>query len=104
MTPAEEIIAILADVLSIVRAVDQDMMWQATYADTEELVSDIEDHTARLRRGDHTRLRDLSFTFAPTGPLCEIAIGSGWSDRYLALADRLDDSRARLKKVQAKGY
>jgi hypothetical protein len=38
---------------------------------------------------DATQLRVL---FAPTGPLQEVSLSSGWADAYLALADRIDDA------------
>lgn len=91
-----EILGILDRVLAIAQAGRQDMTWQSRYADGGELVDDLTDHAARIRIGDMSRLSDLRFLFAPTGPLCEIAASSGWLDIYTLLGNRFDRLHERL--------
>jgi hypothetical protein len=81
---------IVEELLKIVRLSPQDLSWQPFYADDEELQRDLRDHAERLRRGDGSRLPELKFSLLPTGDLNEIAISSGWSERYLRLADEFD--------------
>ncbi|OLT10339.1 hypothetical protein BJF79_26305 [Actinomadura sp. CNU-125] len=83
---------IVEALLAIVQAGPQDLTWQHRYASEDELVCDLRDHAARLRRGDASRLPDLRHLLLPTAPLCEIAISSGWSETYLTLANRLDEA------------
>ncbi|MEV5646839.1 hypothetical protein AB0L57_01195 [Nocardia sp. NPDC052254] len=89
-TRTEQIATILDRVLAIAGSGPQDLEWQRRYRDTDELIRDLTAHAARVRRGDLGAVADLSFLFAPTGALCEIAAGSGWLAEYTALANRLD--------------
>ena len=34
----------------------------------------------------------VAVLFAPTGPIQEVSVSSGWGDVFLALADRIDDA------------
>ena len=43
-----------------------------------EEVDDINQHLKRLRKGDLSKIDDLTLMFAPTGSLQEISISSGW--------------------------
>ncbi|MEU7629089.1 hypothetical protein AB0C34_03760 [Nocardia sp. NPDC049220] len=91
-----EIVDIIGHVLAIVRRVPQDLTWQARYSDERELVDDLTDHAGRIQRGDVSRMSDLRFLFVPTGPLCEIAVSSGWLHVYAMLGNRFDECCARL--------
>jgi hypothetical protein len=33
---------------------------------------------------------DMSMLFAPTGPIQEVSLSSGWGDKFIAVADRFD--------------
>jgi hypothetical protein len=83
------LVELIDEILMILSATPQDVVW-SHYGDEEELVADLRDHADRLRQGDRSRLPDLRVLFLPTGALQEIAISSGWSDRYLSLASRFD--------------
>ncbi|GAB0107101.1 hypothetical protein JMUB6875_60930 [Nocardia sp. JMUB6875] len=71
--------------------------WQRRYDEVDDLVSDLDQHVARLRQGDLSGLRELGFLFAPAGSFCEIAASSGWLDEYAELGNRFDRLHARLK-------
>lgn len=88
------LVEIVETLLEIVRSGPQDLLWQCTYHDEAQLVADLRDHARRLRDGDGSRLTELRFALAPTGALNEIALGSGWADRYAALANRFDENGA----------
>ncbi|WP_157248742.1 hypothetical protein [Nonomuraea typhae] len=80
------------ELLAIVQGSSQDLTWQSRYESEQDLVRDLRDHAGRLARGDVSRLSDLRFLLLPTGALCEIAASSGWLERYVSLANRLDAS------------
>ena len=84
-------VAIVTALLAEATAGPQDMSWQHRYRDESELVAELSDQLARLRRGDPSRLSELRIALLPTGALNEIAISSGWSERYRVLADAFDD-------------
>ncbi|MBF6327018.1 hypothetical protein [Nocardia transvalensis] len=88
-----EILGILDRILAIVRSGPQDLSWSG-YADEAELLAE---HSERLRRGDTSRLRDLDFLLATTGPVCEVAASSGWLETFTELGIRFDRLSARLR-------
>ncbi|MFF5019894.1 hypothetical protein [Streptomyces sp. NPDC001165] len=77
--------------LMIAQSMPQDVDCQGHFADEEELVSDLQDHAERLRRGDVSRLPELKFLLLPTGSFNEIALSNGWGDIYVTLANRFDE-------------
>ncbi|MFI6502328.1 hypothetical protein [Nonomuraea typhae] len=80
------------ELLAIVQSSSQDLAWQSHYESEQDLVDDLRDHADRLASGDVSRLSDLRFLLVPTGALCEIAASSGWLERYVSLANHLDES------------
>ena len=55
-----------------------------------EVSSDLAAAIARLDEGLSIDGSGLAMLFAPTGPIQEIALGSGWSDDYLTLSSEFD--------------
>jgi hypothetical protein len=45
---------------------------------------------ARLRKNDLPSRLELSVLFAPTGPIQELSVRSGWGDECLVLANEFD--------------
>ncbi|MGK5550104.1 hypothetical protein ACSNOI_00680 [Actinomadura kijaniata] len=80
---------IIDELVAIVQAHPQNLLW-GSYENEQELIDDLRDHAARVRRGDHSRLFELKLALLPTGALCEIAINSGWADAYVRLANQFD--------------
>lgn len=89
MNHVEELIAILEEVVGILKLPDMDVAW-SHYNNVEEAVEDMNQHIARLRRGDLSKMEDLTLLFAPTGSLQEISISSGWGTPFLDIAARFD--------------
>jgi hypothetical protein len=85
-----ELLAIVNEVIAICNASPQYVDW-AGYRDQGELLEDLQDHARRLGTGDTSRLRELHVLFLPSGPLQDIAIDSGWHDKYMTLASRFDE-------------
>jgi hypothetical protein len=86
---AEDLIGILEGVARILERPDTDVAW-SRYNTVEEAVEDMNQHVARLRKGDFAKVEDLVTLFAPTGSLQEISISSGWGDAYREIAARFD--------------
>ncbi|GAB2639689.1 hypothetical protein [Nocardia goodfellowii] len=66
---------------------DNDFSW-STWEDAEGALAEFDGLVAEVERG--ARPRTLVVLFAPTGPLQELAISSGWADSYPELAARFD--------------
>ncbi|MEU8898866.1 hypothetical protein [Nocardia sp. NPDC048505] len=67
---------------------DNDFSW-STWDDVDEALAEYDGLVAAVARGE--RPRTLTVLFAPTGPLQELAISSGWAEQYLVLAARFDE-------------
>jgi hypothetical protein len=87
----DEVVRILETVIEVVARPDTDLSWSG-YDDPAEAISEIRDLVRRTRPPgpDPATRRRISLMFAPTGPIQEISISSGWGEGFLVLADRMD--------------
>jgi hypothetical protein len=102
-SPLCEIIDILNEIIRIVRRSEIDVVWSG-YDTTDDVLSDLTGHIARLTNNDLSRRKELKILFAPTGPLQEIALSSGWGDQFLSIAERFDQLEFRLFGGHYFGY
>lgn len=61
--------------------------------DETEAVNEINGVLARLKSGT-SAFSCLPVFFAPTGPLQELSLDSGWGDEFIALANLFDEAMA----------
>jgi len=87
--PLGNLIDILNTVIHIIKSSETDVAW-SSYKTVEEAVIDLTDHIDRLAQNDLSRRWDLTVLFAPTGPLQEISLHSGWEKQFLELAAQFD--------------
>ncbi len=66
-----------------------DFAW-SSWQDASAAVAEIDGLIAQLDRRELPDRLTLAVLFAPTGPIQEVSISSGWADEFLALADRFD--------------
>jgi hypothetical protein len=85
--------AALLDVLREARALlarpANDFIW-SSWTDAAEACAELDGLLARLESGELPRRLDLEVLFAPTGPMQEVSLPSGWADAFIALATRFD--------------
>jgi hypothetical protein len=84
-----ELVDVVGEVLRLLQLPETDVVW-SRYRSPQEAIQDLTSHLRRLKCGDLAGLPDLKLLFAPTGPLQEISISSGWGDRFIDIAARLD--------------
>ena len=64
-----------------------------------KIAGELEVAIAKLDDDERFDAHHLSMLFAPTGPIQEIAIASGWTEEYLALSREFDTLiQARLTR------
>ncbi|MEI5681886.1 MULTISPECIES: hypothetical protein [unclassified Mesorhizobium] len=68
----------------------QDVIHALRFDNEEDFIAEMEDMLAQLRSGSMPNKLKMKVIFAPTGPLQEASISSGWADEYLRLAGRFD--------------
>ncbi len=61
----------------------------STFTDTEAALSEIDELTVKVRRDGEVPFM-LTVLFAPSGPIQEVSLASGWSDTFLGLASRFE--------------
>ncbi|MBL8545019.1 MAG: hypothetical protein JNL81_01065 [Hyphomonadaceae bacterium] len=68
---------------------DNDFAW-SSWRDMDDALEELDRIIARLHAGDVPHRFDMSILFAPTGPMQELALSSGWGNRFLGLASEFD--------------
>ena len=90
----------LADVLRETRALlarpDNDFSW-SSWRDTNSALADMDDILDRVASGAAIPSVLITVFFAPTGPIQETAVSSGWGDEFLDVAARCDAALARVE-------
>jgi hypothetical protein len=75
---------VLSEARVLIARPDNDFTW-SSWRDAEHALGEIDRGLERLRRDE------VAILFAPTGPMQELALSSGWGEEFAALADRFDE-------------
>jgi hypothetical protein len=84
-----ELMSILDEVISLISLEQNDFSW-SSWSGVQAALDDIEIYREMIGKNDFRCIPALQIVFAPTGPLQELSISSGWGDRFLVIADRFD--------------
>lgn len=84
----ERFVEILREAKELVALADNDFSY-SSWLDAEAAVAEIQGHLSGIERGED-RIASAWAIFAPTGPMQELALSSGWGDEFCLLADRYD--------------
>ena len=66
------------------------------WPDRAAAVGEVEALLAVMEAGELPDRTDVSVLFAPTGPLQEVSLRSGWADTFLKVAECYDRAERRL--------
>ena len=86
MADLSGLLAVMMEMRRLVALPDNDFAWSA-WRDHQAALADMDRYIADLTQGV---VPPLSWLFAPTGPLQEVSLRSGWGAEFLALAARFD--------------
>jgi hypothetical protein len=70
---------------------DNDYAW-SSWQDSSAALSEVDRVLSQLKAGRLPGLLQMRVLFAPTGPIQEVSISSGWGEEFLSLADRFDSA------------
>lgn len=70
-----------------------DFTW-SSWRDGEHALGELDEIAAGLASGFRLQAHRIGVVFAPTGPMHELAVSSGWSAEFGALADEVDGALA----------
>lgn len=68
---------------------DNDFSW-SSWEDAPTALAEIDGVLRTLRANRSPDRLQMEVVFAPTGPLQELSLSSGWGDELVALGDRFD--------------
>jgi hypothetical protein len=89
MSTAAALLDIFLRARDLVARPENDFSW-SSWRDVEAALEEIDGILSRLQAGDLPERADMSILFAPTGPMQELALSSGWGNRFLGLASEFD--------------
>ncbi len=89
----------MGDVLSAARDLlvspTTNFAW-STWPDLDAALTEIDGLIAQLGCRTRPERLTLDVLFAPTGPLQEVSLSSGWGDEFLVLAEQYDSAARAL--------
>ena len=97
MNARQEMIDVHLQARALLALPGNDFSW-SSWEDSSAALSELDGLIAVLEGGQVPRKLDLSVLFAPTGPIQEASLSSGWANVFLELAAKYDDVEARVYK------
>lgn len=90
MDPARrELVDVLLDARALLARPGNDFSW-SSWEDAGAALHEVDGLIRKVESGQLPSRLSISVLFAPTGPLQETSLSSGWGDEFVALADRCD--------------
>ena len=87
--PLDELLEILQEARALLARPDNDFCW-SSWEDADAALKEVDGVIASIKRGDPADLDLVDVLFVVTGPICEVAVSSGWGEEYARLGDRVD--------------
>jgi hypothetical protein len=87
--PRTLLVDVLRASIELVSLEDNDFAW-SSWADSAAAVAELSRLLEVAETGGTLDRLTLSVIFAPTGPMQEVSISSGWGETFLKVAERYD--------------
>ena len=85
----DALLTVLRDTRLFLARPENDFTW-SSWEDADAALREIDALIALVSNGALPDRRQLAVLFAPTGPIQEVSVSSGWGEMFLELAERLD--------------
>ena len=95
MVDREELLAVLREARALLSLPENDFGW-SSWPDAKTALAEMDGHIAAIEAGQLPPRLDLWVLFAPTGPMQDVSISSGWAHKFLSIAARFDSVAERL--------
>jgi len=86
------LISVLKQTRALLALPNNDFAW-SSWKDQKSALSEMDSIILQAENG---LVQNLSLLFAPTGPIQEVSISSGWGQDFLVLAERFDQEFASV--------
>jgi len=93
MPSLKKLISVLEETRRLLALPDNDFAW-SSWDDCEDALDELDKLLSSLRSGSLEGEQTMRVLFAPTGPIQEVSLSSGWEDDFIELANRFDDAVA----------
>lgn len=93
--PLDLLIHVLEASIELVSLPENDFCW-SFWSDRDGAKAELEGLINSLRAGVLPERMRFAVLFAPTGPLQEVSLSSGWANTFLKIADKFDEAEAQL--------
>jgi hypothetical protein len=94
-----ELVTVLRNARTALAHQENDFTW-SSWKDAEAALREVDDLISTLQAGTLPPRLDLEVLFAPTGPIQEVSLSSGWAEPFLGLARRFDAAMSKLYAAQ----
>jgi DNA polymerase/3'-5' exonuclease PolX len=86
MERLQKLINVLKEARTLLALESNDFSW-SSWRDQNQAISEIDSIITSLENGS---IPEIKVLFAPTGPIQEVSLSSGWGQEFLELAERFD--------------
>jgi hypothetical protein len=93
MPSLRKLISVFEETRALLEAPDNDYSW-SSWNDREAALAEIDEILYALRNGSLPSELTLEALFAPTGPIQEVSLSSGWGKVFIELSERFDAALA----------
>src|SRR5262245_8683922 len=87
----QQLANVLRETRSLLALPDNDFAW-SSWGNAEAALAELDGLVATLEAGQLPSRLTIPVLFAPTGPIQEVSLSSGWGDEFLALTVRCDSA------------
>lgn len=93
--PRTMLAEVLAASIELVSQEDNDFCW-SSWVDAATAVAELQSHLDSLAQPGQPDTKRMSVLFAPTGPMQELSLSSGWGEPFVQLASYFDSAEEAL--------
>ena len=86
MEHLQKLITVLKEARALLAMESNDFLW-SSWRDQNQAIAEIDSIITALENGS---VPDIRVLFAPTGPIQEVSLSSGWGSEFLELAAQFD--------------
>lgn len=87
--PAADLLSILMAARLLLSRPDNDFTW-SSWEDRDAALAEVDGLIADMKAGAGPDVDTIRLLFSVTGPLQEVSLSSGWAERFVLLAERVD--------------
>jgi hypothetical protein len=91
----QQLVKVLREARALLALPGNDFAW-SSWEDAPAALAELDRQIADVESGHLPPQLDLAVLFAPTGPIQEVSLSSGWGQEFLDVAARFDTAAERV--------